>query len=136
MGRHKIANVDYVLIETWWSIIKEKNAANCRKKSIRLETTGLERWSTKCMHNPKSVPENEMHKVLWDFDIKTDLLISARRPNQELVNKKESNCRILDIAVPADNEVKVKESDKNDKYELEVIFLYTVKCFLREVPVV
>ena len=30
------------------------------------------------MHNPESVPENEMHNVLRDFDIQTDYLISAR----------------------------------------------------------
>ena len=27
------------------------------------------------MHNPESVPENETHKVLWDFEIQTDHLI-------------------------------------------------------------
>ena len=32
------------------------------------------------MHNPESVLEIEMHKILWDFEIQTDQLISARRP--------------------------------------------------------
>ena len=31
------------------------------------------------MHNPASVLENNTHKLLWDFDIHTDHLISARR---------------------------------------------------------
>ena len=26
------------------------------------------------MHHPKSILENEMHKVLWDFEIQTDYL--------------------------------------------------------------
>ena len=30
------------------------------------------------MHNPESVLENETHKLLWDFDIKTDHQISAK----------------------------------------------------------
>ena len=30
------------------------------------------------MHNPESTLENEMHKILWDFVIQTDHLISAR----------------------------------------------------------
>ena len=30
------------------------------------------------MHNPASVLENEMHKLLWDFETQTDHLISAR----------------------------------------------------------
>ena len=31
------------------------------------------------MHNLKSVQENKTHKLLWDFEIKTDPLISTRR---------------------------------------------------------
>ena len=31
------------------------------------------------MHNPKSILENEMHKLLWDFEIQIDHLISAVR---------------------------------------------------------
>ena len=33
------------------------------------------------MHNPESVLENETHKVLWDFEVQMDHLISARRPD-------------------------------------------------------
>ena len=40
------------------------------------------------MHNLESVLEYETNKILWDFDIQTDHLISARRPHQVLVNKK------------------------------------------------
>ena len=35
------------------------------------------------MHKPKSVLENETHKILWNFEIQTDHLISARRPAKE-----------------------------------------------------
>ena len=40
------------------------------------------------MHNPGSVLENEMHKLLWDFDIQTDPLISARQMDQIIIKKK------------------------------------------------
>ena len=30
------------------------------------------------MHNSESIQENEMHKILWDFEIQTDHLILAR----------------------------------------------------------
>ena len=30
------------------------------------------------MHNPESVQENEMHELLWDFEIQIDQLISAK----------------------------------------------------------
>ena len=45
------------------------------------------------MHNPESDLENEAHKILWDFEIQTDPLISARRPDLVIVNKKEKKKR-------------------------------------------
>ena len=41
------------------------------------------------MHNPESILENKMHKLLWDFEIQTDHLISARQLDQEIANKKK-----------------------------------------------
>ena len=40
------------------------------------------------MHNPAPVIENDTHKFQWDFDIQTDHLISARRPDLIIINKK------------------------------------------------
>ena len=41
------------------------------------------------MHNPASVLENDSHKLLWDFDIHTDHLISVRRPDLIKIKKKK-----------------------------------------------
>ena len=41
------------------------------------------------MHNPESVFENETHQVLWDFEIQTDHLISARKPNPVIIIEKK-----------------------------------------------
>ena len=41
------------------------------------------------MHNPAPVLENDTHKLLWDFDIRTDHLISARSPDLKVINKKK-----------------------------------------------
>ena len=38
------------------------------------------------MENPESVLENKTHKILWDFAIQTDYLISARRQDLVIVN--------------------------------------------------
>ena len=38
---------------------------------------------------PASVLENDTHKLLWDFDIQTDPLITARRPYLIIINKKQ-----------------------------------------------
>ena len=69
------------------------------------------------MHNPAPVLENDTHKLLWDFNIQTDHLIPARRPDHIISNnKKKRICKIVDFAVPADHRINRKESEKNDKY--------------------
>ena len=40
------------------------------------------------MHNRESFLENEPHKLLWYFETQTDRLISVRRPDLMIVNKK------------------------------------------------
>ena len=56
------------------------------------------------MHNPAPVLENNTHKLLWDFDIHTDHLISARRPDLIIINKKENlqNSRLCCPGRPLD----------------------------------
>ena len=51
------------------------------------------------MHNPAPVLENDAHKLLWDFDMQTDHLISPRRPDRIIINNKKQkenlqNCRL------------------------------------------
>ena len=55
------------------------------------------------MHNPASALENDSHQLLWDFNIQTDHLIPARRPDLIIINKKKKkkkkkedmqNCRL------------------------------------------
>ena len=75
------------------------------------------------MHNPAPVLENDSHKLLWDFNIQTDHLIPASRPDLIIIKKKkkkkkkkERTCIIVDFAVPADHRIKLKECEKKDKY--------------------
>ena len=67
------------------------------------------------MHNVAFVQKNELHKLLCDFEIQTDHLISARRPELVIIKKKRA-WRIVDFAIPANHRVKLKESEKKDKY--------------------
>ena len=64
------------------------------------------------MHKPESVEENETQKILRDFEIQTDHLILARRPNQVIIIKKQKNwtCCIVDFAIPANHRVQIKET--------------------------
>ena len=65
------------------------------------------------MHNPEFIVENEMDKLLWDFEMQTGHLISARRPDLLIANKPPQTCRIMDFDVPANYRVKMKESEKS-----------------------
>ena len=61
------------------------------------------------MHNPAPVLENDTDKLLWDFNIQTDHLIPARRPDLIIINNNNNNnnkkriCKIVDFAVPTDH---------------------------------
>ena len=69
------------------------------------------------MHNPAPVLKNDTHKLLWDFNIQTDHLIPARRPDLIIINKKKTRIgKIIDFAVSADHRINLKECEKKDKY--------------------
>ena len=58
------------------------------------------------MHKPESIRENETHKILCDH------LISTRRPDLVIVDRKKRICRIVYFDVPVDHRVKIKENEK------------------------
>ena len=68
------------------------------------------------MYNPAPVLQNDSHKLLWDFNIQTDHLIPARRPDLIIINKRKRICKINDFAVPVDHRINLKECEKKDKY--------------------
>ena len=64
------------------------------------------------MHNPESVLENETHKLLWDFGIQTDHLISARRPDLMILNKKKKNLLNSGLNRPANHWVNWRKAKR------------------------
>ena len=58
-----------------------------------------------------------MHIILWGFEIQTDHQISARRPDQVIVNNKKIKENLPNFAISAEGKVKLKENEKNDKYQ-------------------
>ena len=86
----KLAQKEYKARYDWVS--KEIHWEMCRK--FQFDHTN--KWY---MHNPAPVLENDSHKLLWDFNIQTDHLIPARRPDLIIINKRKRICKIVDIAV-------------------------------------
>ena len=52
------------------------------------------------MHNPAPVIENDTHKLLWDFNILTDHLIPARRPDIIIISKEKENLQNSRLCCP------------------------------------
>ena len=74
-----------------WPLTKA-DVKNCQGEVIdwemckKLKFDHTNKWY---MHNPAPVLENDTHRLLWDFGINTDNLISARRPDQIITNKRK-----------------------------------------------
>ena len=68
------------------------------------------------MHNLTSVFENDTHKLLWDFDIQIDHLISARRPDQIIIIDEKREHAKLSTLLSWLTTIKLKEYEKKDEY--------------------
>ena len=80
---------------------------------------------------PVSVVENNDMKVLWDFNIYTDHLITARCPDIVVIDKLQKTVQIVDVSVPSDCNVTKKEGEKIEKYKdlsVELSSLWKMKC--------
>ena len=75
----KLAQKEYKTRHDWVGKVIHREL--CKK--LKFDHTN--KWY---MHYPESVQENETHKLFWDFEIQTDHLISARRPDLKVINKK------------------------------------------------
>ena len=98
---------------------------------------GLEHSDQWYQQRAEKVSENKKVKLFWDFNVFTDRVIEARRPDIMVLNQGTKECLIVDIAVAGDTRVNTKEDEKIEKYrELcrELWRLWGVKC--RVVPVV
>ena len=84
-----------------------------REMSKKFKFDHTNKWY---VHNPASVLENDTHKLLWDLDIQIDHLISTRKPDLKIINKRKRICKIVNFTVSADHRIKLKEWEKKDKY--------------------
>ena len=80
----KLAQKEYKARHDW--VGKVIHWEMCRKFQI----DHTKKWY---MHNPAPVLENDSHKLLWDFNIETDHLIPARRPDLIIINNNNNKKR-------------------------------------------
>ena len=83
------------------------------------------------------VIENNLLKILWDFNIYCDRIINARRPDITIIDKTVELITLVDISLPADKRIVEKEDEKVSKYQdlrIDLERLWKIKS--RIVPVV
>ena len=113
---------DKVAIKVHWEL--------CKK--YRIECS--DKWYN---HKPLATTENEEVKIMWDMTVFTDRHLPHNRPDITVVDKQKKCWTLIDIAVPADQNVATTELWKIEKYqdlafEIERIHKVSVKI----VPVV
>ena len=82
-------------------------------------------------HIPSAVVESSDVKLLWDFNIYTDHVLAARRPDIIVIDNLHNVVQIVDVAVPSDCNVTMKEIEKIEKYKdlsVELSSLWKMKC--------
>ena len=55
-------------------------------------------------------------KILRDLNIQTDHVIQHRRPDIVVLYKTERKCHLIDIAVPGEKTIELKEQEKVNNY--------------------
>jgi hypothetical protein len=88
-------------------------------------------------HKPETVTTWEDITILWDMQIQTDRTIKANKPDIVIKDQTNSQCWLIDMAVPSDYNVAATKVEKLSKYkdlEIEIARMWRMK--VRTVPVV
>ena len=64
-------------------------------------------------HVPEKVIENDRVKILWDYDVRTDHRIQARKPDLIVINKENQKVQLIDVAIPWDTRSCGKKTRKD-----------------------
>jgi hypothetical protein len=70
-------------------------------------------WYTRTI---KLACEHEDVTVLWNQDVHTDRRVITNRPDIIIKNRKEKTYVLIDVAIPADRNIKQKGAEKKLKY--------------------
>jgi len=116
------------------------NRHNARASAIHwslCDVCGFERSEEWWKHNPELVLESASYKVLYDFNIFTDRLMSTPRPDLVLVSKETNNAFLFDVACVMDRNVLMKEKEKVEKYmDLTIALQWVWSTSIKTIPLI
>ena len=72
-------------------------------------------WGRMVLVLTRASTGNEKCKIFWHFGIQTDKEIEHRRLDILVIDKEKRECKIIDIAVPGNQNIKLKELEKITK---------------------
>ena len=64
--------------------------------------------------NVQQMTENGNAKLLWDYSIRTDRVITAHQPDLTLVDKTVNIVLLIDVAVPWDSRAEQNEQERKE----------------------
>ena len=79
----------------------------------KFDLVGKIKWYN---HKYANVVENDRVKILWGFNIQTDHVIQHRRYDIVVLYKTKRKCRLIDIPLPGDKRIELREQEKVDNY--------------------
>ena len=90
-------------------------------------------------HTPETVIRNKDDNltIIWDMPVNTDRTITVNRPDIIVKDSVNSTCKLIDVTVPSDRNIALKEIEKKSKYkdlELEIQRMWHMKTIV--IPVV
>jgi hypothetical protein len=87
-------------------------------------------------HTHKLVTGHEDITMLWIQWVQTGREVLANRPDITVRNKKDRTCLLIEVAIPSDMNVLLKEAEKKLKYKnlsIEIQRMWNKKCFVKPV---
>ena len=76
--------------------------------------------------------------IMWDMPVNTDRTITANRPDIIVKDSVNFTCKLIDMTVPSDRNIALKETEKKSKYkdlELEIQRMWHMKTVVIAVVV-
>ena len=92
------------------------------KVALRVQWEMCRKYGMECNdkwydHQPLPTTENGEVRITWDMTIYTDKVLKHNRPDITPVHKDTQKCTLIDIAVPADQNITRTEEKKVEKYQ-------------------
>ncbi|XP_068750922.1 uncharacterized protein [Montipora capricornis] len=98
--------------------------SKCRMCSQHEETvdqivSGCEITDKWYQHEPDTVVHNKDNNItiMWDMPVNTDRTITLNRPDIIVKDSVRSTCNLIDMTLPSDRNIELKEVEKKSKYK-------------------